>query len=50
MLLEENPRTRVVVYQPEDRMTQERLDELAHRIARGTIDGHAKTRHLCPAT
>lgn len=50
MLLQENPRTRVVVYQPEDRTTQERLEELANRIARGTIDGPANVRRLRPAT
>lgn len=50
MLLEENPRTRVVVYQPADRTTQERLEELANRIARGTIDGPASVRQLRPAT
>ncbi|MGW2098700.1 helix-turn-helix transcriptional regulator [Streptomyces olivaceoviridis] len=50
LLLEENPRTRVVVYQPADRTTQERLEELAHRIARGTIDGPARVRHLRAAT
>ncbi|TQM38912.1 helix-turn-helix transcriptional regulator [Pseudonocardia cypriaca] len=50
MLLQENPRTRVVVYQPEDRTTQERLEELAGRIARGAIDGPANVRRLRPAT
>ncbi|KDN18585.1 DNA-binding protein [Amycolatopsis rifamycinica] len=50
MLLEEHPRTRVVVYQPADRTTQERLEELAHRIARGAIDGPANVRRLRPAT
>jgi transcriptional regulator with XRE-family HTH domain len=50
MLLEENPRARVVVYQPADRTTRERLEELAHRIARGTIDGPARVRHLRTVT
>lgn len=50
MLLQENPRTRVVVYQPEDRTTGQRLEELADRIARGAIDGPAKARRLRPAT
>jgi transcriptional regulator with XRE-family HTH domain len=50
MLLEENPRIRVVVYQPADHTTQERLEELANRIVRGTIDGPAKVRHLRPVT
>ncbi|MGW5715686.1 helix-turn-helix transcriptional regulator [Amycolatopsis sp. NPDC003865] len=50
MLFEENPRTRVVVYQPADRTTQERLEELASRIARGTVDGPANVRRLRPAT
>ncbi|MGW4064276.1 helix-turn-helix transcriptional regulator [Amycolatopsis sp. NPDC004747] len=50
MLLEENPRARVVVYQPADRTTEERLKELANRIARGAIDGPAKVRRLRPAT
>lgn len=50
MLLEENPRTRVVVYQPADRTTEERLEELGDRIARGTIDGPANVRRLRPAT
>lgn len=50
MLIEENPRTRVVVYQPVDRTTQERLEELAHRIARGAVDGPATVRRLRPAT
>ncbi|WIV54039.1 hypothetical protein [Amycolatopsis nalaikhensis] len=50
MLLEENPRIRVVVYQPADRTTEERLEELASRIARGAIDGPAKVRRLRPAT
>jgi len=48
--LHENPHTRVVVHQPEDRATRERLDELAARIARGGIDGPAPVRHLRPAT
>jgi hypothetical protein len=38
------------VYQPEDRTTQERLEELANRIARGAIDGPANVRRLRPAT
>ncbi|GAB3573634.1 helix-turn-helix transcriptional regulator [Amycolatopsis endophytica] len=46
MLLQENPRTRVVVYQPDDRTTLERLEELAARIARGAIDGPAMVRQL----
>lgn len=50
MLLQENPRTRVVVYQPDDHTTRERLDELANRIARGAIDGPASVRRLRPAT
>ncbi|CAM4101057.1 helix-turn-helix transcriptional regulator [Kibdelosporangium persicum] len=50
MLVEENPRTRVVVYQPADRTTQERLEELANRIARGAVDGPASVRQLRPAT
>ncbi|WP_262699329.1 MULTISPECIES: helix-turn-helix transcriptional regulator [Streptomyces] len=50
MLLEENLRARVVVYQPADRTTEERLQELANRIARGAIDGPAKVRRLRPAT
>jgi transcriptional regulator with XRE-family HTH domain len=50
MLLEEDSRTRVVVYQPADHSTRERLDELAHRIARGAIDGPANIRRLRPAT
>lgn len=50
MLLQENPRTRVVVYQPEDHITRERLEELAHRITRGVIDGPAKVRRLRSAT
>lgn len=50
MLLQENPRTRVVVHQPENRTTQERLEELAGRIARGVIDGPANVRRLRPAT
>ncbi|KOV87277.1 DNA-binding protein [Nocardia sp. NRRL S-836] len=50
MLLQENPRNRVVVYQPEDRTTQERLEELAARIARGAVDGPATVRRLRPAT
>jgi transcriptional regulator with XRE-family HTH domain len=50
MLLQENPRTRVVVYQPDDRTTRERLEELANRIARGAIDGPANVRRLRPAT
>ncbi|HEY3468626.1 MAG TPA: helix-turn-helix transcriptional regulator [Amycolatopsis sp.] len=50
MLLEENLRVRVVVYQPADRTTEERLEELAGRIARGAIDGPAKVRRLRPAT
>jgi transcriptional regulator with XRE-family HTH domain len=50
MLLQDSPRTRVVVYQPEDRTTGERLDELAHRIARGAVDGPARVRRLRPAT
>lgn len=48
MSLEGNPRLRVVVYQPEDRVTTERLQELADRIARGTIDGPANVRQLRP--
>lgn len=43
-------RTRVVVYQAADGTTQERLQELAHRIARGTVDGPARVRHLRAAT
>lgn len=50
MLLEESPRTRVIVYQPADRTTQERLEELAGRIARGAVDGPASVRRLRPAT
>ncbi|MGK3209343.1 helix-turn-helix transcriptional regulator [Amycolatopsis sp. MEPSY49] len=50
MLLEEDPRLRVVVYQPADRTTEERLEELANRIARGAVDGPAKVRRLRPAT
>jgi hypothetical protein len=48
--LQEHPATRVVVYQPEDRTTRERLEELASRIARGTVDGPARVRHLRSAT
>lgn len=48
--LQEHPGTRVVVYQPEDRTTRERLEELASRIARGTVDGPARVRHLRSAT
>ncbi|WP_346109025.1 helix-turn-helix transcriptional regulator [Nonomuraea maheshkhaliensis] len=50
MQLQANPRTRIVVYQPEDRTTRERLEELASRIARGVIDGPANVRRLRPAT
>ncbi|GAA5162510.1 helix-turn-helix transcriptional regulator [Amycolatopsis dongchuanensis] len=50
MQLEEHPRARVVVYQPADHTTRERLEELAHRIARGAIDGPANVRRLRPAT
>lgn len=50
MQLQANPRTRVVVYQPEDRTTRERLEELASRITRGVIDGPANVRRLRPAT
>lgn len=50
MQLQANPRTRIVVYQPEDRTTRERLEELASRISRGVIDGPAMVRRLRAAT
>lgn len=49
MLLQEDPCTRIVVYQPEDHTTQRRLGELTDRVARGTIDGPANVRRLRPA-
>jgi transcriptional regulator with XRE-family HTH domain len=44
--LHEDPHVRVVVHQPEDRTTRERLEELAGRIARGEVDGPAAVRRL----
>ncbi|WP_157240559.1 helix-turn-helix transcriptional regulator [Catenuloplanes japonicus] len=46
MRLQDNPHTRVVVYQPDDHLTRERLAELTRRIAAGHLDGPAKVRRL----
>lgn len=48
MLVEENPHIRVVVYQPADRTTEERLAELVSRISQGHIDGPAVLRPVSP--
>ncbi|GIJ45323.1 DNA-binding protein [Virgisporangium aliadipatigenens] len=46
MLLQENPHTRVLVYQPDDNITRERLEELASRITTGHINGPANAQRL----
>jgi transcriptional regulator with XRE-family HTH domain len=46
MLLQENPHIRVIVYQPDDHITRERLEELTRRITAGHIDGPAKVQRL----
>jgi hypothetical protein len=46
MLLQGNPHLRVLVYQPDDHTTRERLEELTRRITAGHIDGPAQVRRL----
>ncbi len=46
MLLQQDPHTRVLVYQPDDHITRKRLEELTRRITAGHIDGPAKVHPL----
>ena len=46
MLLQDNPHTRVIVYQADDHVTRERLEELTRRINAGDIDGPARVQGL----